>query len=157
MERGFSTNKEIIIENQQLLCLVSRRIIKDAIQDVGGLQNVVINKEMLNYAASARHKYRDYLDMEQVKKRKNEVSKKRKDLGVSIESLQKKRKWLQKSICELNTEADKLSDEGDNQRNITLFQRAHACRKSVTEKEDLVIAIEREIEAKSSELGPLSK
>ena len=97
----------------------------------------------------------DYLDMEPAKKRKNEVSKKKKDLEARIESLQKKRKWLQKSICELSTEADKLSDEGDKQRSVTLFQRTHACRKSVTEKEDFVI--EREIEAKSSELGPLSK
>ncbi|KAL2098320.1 hypothetical protein ACEWY4_007527 [Coilia grayii] len=47
VERGFSINKEVIVENQKELSLVAQRIIVDHVQSVGGVANVRITKELL--------------------------------------------------------------------------------------------------------------
>jgi len=47
VERGFSINKEVIVENQLAKSLVAQRQIYDAIQALGGLNNVIIDKQMI--------------------------------------------------------------------------------------------------------------
>lgn len=44
------TNEEIIVKYQKKESLIDRRIVKDKIIAVGGMENVVIKKEMMNYA-----------------------------------------------------------------------------------------------------------
>lgn len=47
VERGFSINKELIVENQKELSLVAQRLIVDHVRSVGGVSNVAITKELL--------------------------------------------------------------------------------------------------------------
>gem|GEM_PF-6826146 len=44
VERGFSINKEVIVENQLAKSLVAQRQVYEAIQALGGLNNVIIDK-----------------------------------------------------------------------------------------------------------------
>jgi hypothetical protein len=62
VERGFSINKEVVVENQLNESLVSQRILCDHLDEVGGVLNVNINEQMLMSAASARHRYNAYLE-----------------------------------------------------------------------------------------------
>ena len=43
-------NEEIIVKYQKKESLIDRRIVKDKIIAVGGMENVVIKKKMMNYA-----------------------------------------------------------------------------------------------------------
>lgn len=80
VERGFSINKEVIVENQFAKSLVAQRQVYDAIQSLGGLDNIIIDKEMILKARNARSLYNEAL--EEIRKEKqikvNENSNKKK-------------------------------------------------------------------------------
>ena len=57
VERGFSANKQAIEVNQSETSLVSRRTIKDHIDFVGGLKNVVVPEPMIKSCSQARQRY----------------------------------------------------------------------------------------------------
>lgn len=52
VERGFSLNRQVEVENLQKQSLVAQHIICDHISSVGGLKNVIITKELLLSASS---------------------------------------------------------------------------------------------------------
>ena len=47
VERGFSINKEISVENMTVQTLISQRVIKDHLLNVGGVTKVSLTKELL--------------------------------------------------------------------------------------------------------------
>ena len=57
MERGFSINKEMVIENQLPSSLVGMRQVYDGVQAMGGLDKVVVTKKMINKVRLARSEY----------------------------------------------------------------------------------------------------
>ena len=57
VERGFSSNKEVMVENLAQHSLVAQRVICDHVCSVGGVLNVAFSKELLLSAASARQRY----------------------------------------------------------------------------------------------------
>ena len=61
VDRGFSVNKELVVENQHEQTLVARRVIKDHILHVKGVTNINITRAMVLAARSARSKYTHYL------------------------------------------------------------------------------------------------
>ena len=62
VERGFSVNKEVAVENLTERSFIAQRIIHDHIESVGCLANVKISKQLLTSSARARQKYLSYLD-----------------------------------------------------------------------------------------------
>ena len=64
MERGFSINKEVSVQNMSAQTLVAQRAIKDYLISVGGVTNVPMSKELLLSASSARQRYHRHLDEE---------------------------------------------------------------------------------------------
>ena len=78
VERGFSVNKEIEVENLYEHYVVSHRIICDQLRAVGGVLNVPVTKKRLAAAASSRQKYEKYLQEERDKKKTGEEQRKRK-------------------------------------------------------------------------------
>jgi len=62
VERGFSSNKEVTVENLAQHSLVAQRVICDHVRSVGGVLNVAFSKELLLSAASARQRYHAGLD-----------------------------------------------------------------------------------------------
>ena len=69
VERGFSVNKEVEVENQKERTLVARKLIVDHIRTAGGNIKVPITKEMMSHAKQARQRYRTYLEEQKKKKR----------------------------------------------------------------------------------------
>ena len=57
VERGFSINKEVVVENLSERSFIAHRIIHDHIESVGGLANVQISKQLLMSFAAVRQKY----------------------------------------------------------------------------------------------------
>ena len=80
VERWFSVNKELVVENQSEQTLAARRIIKDHIIHVNGVTNVEITRNMVLAARSARAKYANYLaqqkEEQEVEKRNKKEKKK---------------------------------------------------------------------------------
>ena len=76
VERGFSVNKQLRVENLQ----ERSRLVQDHVQSAGGVLAVSINKPLLLSAAVARQKYSSYLDEQKRKKTSEGVELKRKEL-----------------------------------------------------------------------------
>lgn len=62
VERSFSVNREIEVENMKEQTLVAQRIINDQVSYVGGVTNVSVTKDILLSASCARQKYRSFLE-----------------------------------------------------------------------------------------------
>ena len=58
VERGFSISKEISVENMAEQTLITQRVIKDHLNNVGGVTKVSLSKELLASASSARQRYK---------------------------------------------------------------------------------------------------
>jgi hypothetical protein len=58
VERGFSTNKQVSVDNLQECSFVALRQISDYIKTVNGSLNVKITKSMISSVATARQKYK---------------------------------------------------------------------------------------------------
>lgn len=66
LERGFSVNREYLVENQSEQFLIAQRQIYDALIVARGVQNITITKSLLHSARNAHSRYVE--SMEQRKK-----------------------------------------------------------------------------------------
>ena len=73
VEWGFFVNKEIATSDLMEHNLIAHRVIKDHVQSVGGLKQLLISKELLQSAQNARHQYHAHLESQKAQK---EVEKK---------------------------------------------------------------------------------
>ena len=89
LSRGFSVNKEIATSNLMEHNLIAHRVIKDHVQSVGGLKQLLTSKELLQSAQNARHQYHALLESQKAQK---EVEKK----GVKRKLVEESRKFEEK-------------------------------------------------------------
>lgn len=95
LERGFSVNKECVVENQKEESLIAQRQIHDAVSVLGGVHNVVITKPMIHAVRSARTRYQEALDSKKEKvKAQESAEKEKKRISLEILELEKKKKAL---------------------------------------------------------------
>lgn len=109
VERGFSVNKTILVENLKEQSLVNQRIVYDGIKSLGGVENIQIDKRMMLAVRGARQRYRrdledkkKYLDKQAVK-----VQEKRK-LENELQQLQHMKKKIR---LEREKEENELSEK----------------------------------------------
>ena len=67
VERGFSINKEVSSTNMSQRTLMARRIIKDHVMSIGGIDNFVITKELIQSCKLSRQQYMRSLESEKTK------------------------------------------------------------------------------------------
>lgn len=151
IERGFSVNKELIVENQRERSLVAQRLIVDHVRSVGGVTKVEITKELLLSAAGARQKYHGYLDEEKRKKEQQAVDLKRKAFTDELEDL-KKRARMEVDICALEKSADEYAEKAESSGNLTLISKSNSFRRTAKEKKASLLKIEKQIDEKLSEM-----
>ena len=90
VQRGFSVNKELEIENLADQSLVAQRLVCDYINAVGGILNVPITQPLLTSCSAARKRYERYLEQQRQNKKSEEASRKRKSLLDEVEELKEK-------------------------------------------------------------------
>lgn len=89
VERGFSFNKQIKVENLHERSFITQQIVDDHIKNKGGALFVPKTKDVSLSAAAARQRYMGFLD-EQKRKEKKEM--KRKGTMDELEQLREKKK-----------------------------------------------------------------
>lgn len=62
IERGFSVNRQVSVENLKEISYVSQRIVYDAVSKAGGILSIVIMKELRKPVLAAHNRYRAYLE-----------------------------------------------------------------------------------------------
>ena len=136
VERGFSINSALIVENLKEESVVSQRLVFDAIAAEGGVLSVPITKSLLSYAQAARQKYMTYLDEQKVKRAAvvTDVNAKRKFEADALEKLESKRRRLENDVKALQASADELADSAESSGDLTLLSKSNALRKSAKQK-----------------------
>ena len=76
VERGFSINKEIEVENLAEESVVAQRVICDTVMSLGGIHNVDISKSLLASAAAARQQYINHLEEKNAEEKEEKKLKK---------------------------------------------------------------------------------
>jgi hypothetical protein len=151
VERGFTVNRETIVENLKKRSLVGRRLILDAVRKAGGPTKLPITKELLTYCSSARKKYQDYLDEERSNKEKEKASAKRKAAKQDIDDLKAKRKCLEKDRDHLEKSANQKAEEAEKKMNLPLLTESNALRRRAREKAEEMKKLDKQIKEKEEE------
>lgn len=133
VEQGFSVNKEISVENMAAQTLISQRVIKDHLLNVGGVAKVFLTKELLVSARFARQRYQAYLHVDEEKRKKEEHRRgeKRKTALDELDDLKEVKKRMKANI----ESADKSAEKAESTRKVTLISKSNVMRQSAKEKE----------------------
>ena len=135
VERGFSVNKQLEVENLQERSLISQRLVQDHEQSVGGVLAVSISKPPLLSAAGAGQKYSSYLDEQKRKKTSEDVELKRKELVNELDELKKERRHLQTDVDGLVKSADKFAQKAEDTGKLVWITKSNSLRRTAKEKE----------------------
>ncbi|XP_075744803.1 uncharacterized protein LOC142803566 [Rhipicephalus microplus] len=152
VERGFSVNRQVSVENLKDISYVSQRIVCDAVSKAGGILNVAITKELRKSVAAAHNRYRAYL--EDTKKQVMEQTKasKRSHIEEEIESIKTKKRRLEATIADLTACADKYALRAEATSDITLIVKSNSLRKSANEKSLELADMDESLKGKLLEL-----
>ena len=150
-ERGFSVNWQVMIKNMKEPTLVAQCTIHDHIQSIGGLGQLVVNKELL----AGRQHYSAYLE-EQKKEQQQAFRNRRWKIVLEKKAeFEKKKKRLASEISASQLNADSLAKEAEEKAKPVLLTKSNALRKATKEKERALEKIEdelRELAKKSASL-----
>ena len=154
VERDFSVNKEIEVENLAGSTFAAKRMVSDHIQFVGGIKKIdVSNKQLLLYCASAQHKYSAYLEDQKKNRSKVVAGQKRKALSDEVSELKAKRKALQTDAEALSAAADDFSEKAEKLQQLTLVAKANGMRRAAREKTEELKEMNQLIDNKMLELA----
>lgn len=134
VERGFSVNKKIEVENMKNETVVAQRLICDSVKVAGGILNVDITKSFRVSCSHARQRYELYLEQERLDKKTAEQQRKRKSDLECLEELRNKRKRIDADISSLRKTADEYAEKAEESGNLTLLAKSNALRRSANEK-----------------------
>lgn len=111
VERGFSINKECLVENMNELSLISQRSIYSAVQAVGGITNIEICSGMIRAARRASSKRKEAIEKKKLKENQ-EAS----NLKTTMETLAKLEAKKRKLLLEAEEEASVLQKEIEREK-----------------------------------------
>ena len=132
----------------QSTTLISRRLIKDNLRKIGGLQNVQVTDDMLKMVNSARNRYQIDLDSKKLEKSRQDEQLKRKMEEEEVDTWRKKVKTLESDIELLIQEADAASVEAENKNNMSLVTKSNALRHRANEKKEMLSVAKDELAQK---------
>lgn len=152
VERGFSVNKQVAVENLSERSFIAQRIVHDHIESVGGLANVKISKPLLVSSAGARQKYLSHLEEQKRIKVSQEKMLKRKSTMEEIDLLKKKKKQFETDVEGLIKTADEFADKAENSRQLTWITKSNSLRRTAKDKMVQLKEIEKQLDGKLQQL-----
>lgn len=140
VERGFSVNKTILVENLGKECLVSQRMIHDHMK-INDLMSheLEITPALRRSVKSSRQQYSTYLEELKKKTIQSESSRKRKAVEEEIVEIKRKKNLLVDTVNDLHTESDKYAIDAENADDLltmkSLLAKSNSFRATAKEKE----------------------
>ena len=145
VERGFSVNQNILVENMKAESLMAQRIVNDHMK-ANDLESYELNisPELRRSVKSSRQAYSNYLQNQKKEEKETKKSKKRKLVEEEIAEVKRKRNMLSATIDDLQKDVDKFAAEAEKSSSFekmkSLLAKSNSFR--VTAKEKL-LAIEK--------------
>lgn len=149
VERGFSINANLIVENLQEESIAAQRIVHDSISHAGGVLEVPLVRELLRSVKGSHQKYLAALD---TKRTQNERTVKQKEMKDELQDLTKQKKLCESEVCDLTHSADELSEKAESAHSLSKITESNALRKRAREKQDKLKLLNEEIESKKRKM-----
>ena len=132
VERGYSVNKDMLIENlhEKALCTVHDSI--STLED--HFTKLPLTPAMKRHVMSARMRYGQYLDEQKKESLNEQQRKKRKGVQLSIREAERKKSKVDTSIDILGKEADDLAKSAEAKHDFTLLTKSNALRLKVVQQ-----------------------
>ena len=115
VQRGFSVNKQVEVENLQEQSFVVQRLVCNYIRSIGSIGNLSVDKKLVVGAASARNRYHAYLEEQRQRKTSEEARHKCKAVTDVFDELKNKKKRVEMDADALQASADSLADKAESQ------------------------------------------
>ncbi|XP_049270810.1 uncharacterized protein LOC125758087 [Rhipicephalus sanguineus] len=148
VERGFSVNKQVSVENLKSLSYIMQRAICDAVDKAGGILNIPITKELKTSVSSARHRYHAHLEEQKRKQQEEANDSKRRLVEDEIDNLRRKKVKLEATVADLTTSADELALKAEETGDVTYIVKSNSLRKTAKNKTQELLNINEGIAAK---------
>ena len=155
VERGFTVNKQLSIENLKEKSLIALRRVADHMSTSEETpEEVQITRDMFHYVKDASRKYKEDLYQQRHEKENERKSLKRKIVDDEIKQIKAKYRILQGEIEDLTISADKLALKAEKHKNFTYLTESNAkkkiCKAKKTEMEELKV-MEQKLNKRLSE------
>ena len=136
VERGFSLNEKLLVENMKAECLIAQRCIKDfMLVNNYSAHTVPITKKLMDNIKSSRQRYKAYLEEQRQSKKKTEQPKKMLNLDEELLSLNIDMKSLNDAIIEYQNETDKFAIEAEKKKNFELLTMSNSLKRAAKDKQ----------------------
>ena len=120
VERGYSVNKDMLIENLHEKTVVALRTVHDSISTLEDhFTKLPLTPAMKRHVMSATMRYGQYLDEQKKKSLNEQQRKKRKGVQLSIRAAERKKSKVDTSIDILGKEADDLAKSAEAKHDFT--------------------------------------
>ena len=120
VERGYSVNKDMLIENLHEKTVVALRTVHDSISTLEDhFTKLPLTPAMKCHVMSATMRYGQYLDEQKKKSLNEQQRKKRKGVQLSIRATERKKRKVDTSIDILGKEADDLAKSAEAKHDFT--------------------------------------
>ena len=139
VERGFSINKSILVDNLKTESLSSQRIVHDHmnVHDIES-HEIIISPELRKSVRSSRQRYNDFCQEQKKNAKDTEQARKRKMIEDNVADVKRKRLTLSSTIKELEEGADKFATEAENSESFEdmkiLLAKSNSFRANAKEK-----------------------
>lgn len=153
VERGFSVNKELLVENLEETSLISQRITYDHVQtSKQDLHQFHISQGLIKSCKLARSRYSQHLEDQKSIVAAGRKAEKRKIIREEVDDIKKRKVKLNACINSLNADIEKLSYQAEESNNLEFLVRANAFRRKVSEKKNTIQDLDKAIEKLQDDL-----
>ena len=136
VERGFSVNKNLTVENMSEESLIAQRFVKDHMKSKNFQpHSLPIPKEMLKSVKEASSLYRQSLKEKKESQQKQEKDKRLLEIDEELIQLNRKRSSLEEAIKEYHLERDKYALDAEKKENLELLKMSNGFKRAASEKE----------------------
>lgn len=153
VERGYSVNNDLLVENMKEKTVTSLRTVYDSVSASGKhFTSIPLNEDLKRNVKSARMRYETYKESLISNKAENDKNLKRKNLQADLKVEETKRRRLKESIDSLSKEADELAKLAEKKQDLTFLSKSNAFRQKVTDKMEEESNVQKKIDHLKSEL-----
>ena len=136
VERGFSTNKILLIENLNEKVLMNQRIVVDyMISNDYKPFSIPLTNEFIRRARDASRKYTEDLQNRKKKELIQEKDKKKKSINENIMTLNQRKILLENTITELMKDSDKLTFKTEKKAKSKLLSKSNSLKRAANGKQ----------------------
>ena len=153
VERGFSINKELVVENLQEESVVCQRMVYDHVSSTGkSISEIPITSSMIKSCKLAYSRYSTALQAKKEKSDGETKDRKRKMKMEEIATVTEKKRVVESCINSLNEDIESYSIAAEKEADLSLLTKANSFRVTVQSKKETLALLENTLIKLNDEL-----